>query len=76
MAFSGLKKQINKANQYMSEKIGGAEGTKFTEEYMEMEKKTDLMNGLVEELITKTKEFLQPNPGMCEMYFSIICNKD
>ncbi|XP_076355521.1 endophilin-A-like isoform X3 [Tachypleus tridentatus] len=63
MAFSGLKKQINKANQYMSEKIGGAEGTKFTEEYMEMERKTDLMNGLAEELITKTKEFLQPNPA-------------
>ncbi|GIX72794.1 endophilin-A [Caerostris extrusa] len=37
MAFAGLKKQINKANQYMSEKIGGAEGTKFTEEYTEME---------------------------------------
>ncbi|XP_076355520.1 endophilin-A-like isoform X2 [Tachypleus tridentatus] len=47
----------------MSEKIGGAEGTKFTEEYMEMERKTDLMNGLAEELITKTKEFLQPNPA-------------
>ncbi|XP_022242440.1 endophilin-A-like isoform X2 [Limulus polyphemus] len=63
MAFAGLRKQINKANQYMSEKIGGAEGTKFTEEYMEMEKKTDLMNELVEELMTKTKEFLQPNPA-------------
>ncbi|XP_076337084.1 endophilin-A-like isoform X4 [Tachypleus tridentatus] len=63
MAFAGLRKQINKANQYMSEKIGGAEGTKFTEEYMEMERKVDLLNELVEELITKTKEFLQPNPA-------------
>ncbi|XP_067134465.1 endophilin-A isoform X2 [Centruroides vittatus] len=62
MAFAGLRKQINKANQYMSEKIGGAEGTKFTDEYMEMERKTDLTNELVEELIVKTKEYLQPNP--------------
>ncbi|XP_029840837.2 endophilin-A isoform X4 [Ixodes scapularis] len=63
MAFAGLKKQINKANQYVSEKIGGAEGTKFTEEYMEMERKIDLTNELVEELIVKTKEYLQPNPA-------------
>lgn len=62
MAFAGLRKQINKANQYVSEKIGGAEGTKFTDEYMEMERKTDLTNELVEELIVKTKEYLQPNP--------------
>ncbi|GBN01051.1 Endophilin-A [Araneus ventricosus] len=63
MAFAGLKKQINKANQYMSEKIGGAEGTKFTEEYTEMERKTDLTNELVEDLLNKTKEYLQPNPA-------------
>ncbi|XP_035221614.1 endophilin-A-like isoform X9 [Stegodyphus dumicola] len=63
MAFAGLRKQINKANQYMSEKIGGAEGTKFTEEYTEMERKTDLTNELVEDLLVKTKEYLQPNPA-------------
>lgn len=63
MAFAGLRKQINKANQYVSEKIGGAEGTKFTEEYTEMERKTDLTNELVEDLLIKTKEYLQPNPA-------------
>lgn len=63
MAFAGLKKQINKANQYVSEKIGGAEGTKFTDDYMEMERKIDLTNELVEELVGKTKEYLQPNPA-------------
>uniref|UniRef100_L7M6K3 Endophilin-A n=1 Tax=Rhipicephalus pulchellus TaxID=72859 RepID=L7M6K3_RHIPC len=63
MAFAGLKKQINKANQYVSEKIGGAEGTKFTDEYMEMERKIDLTSELVEDLIVKTKEYLQPNPA-------------
>ncbi|XP_022704531.1 endophilin-A-like [Varroa jacobsoni] len=63
MAFAGLRKQINKANQYVSEKIGGAEGTKLTEEYTVMEKKVDLTNELVEQLITQTKEMLQPNPA-------------
>lgn len=62
MAFAGLKKQINKANQYMTEKMGGAEGTKLDMDFMEMERKTDVTVELVEELQMKTKEFLQPNP--------------
>lgn len=62
MAFAGLKKQINKANQYVTEKMGGAEGTKLDMDFMEMERKTDVTVELVEELSLKTKEFLQPNP--------------
>ncbi|XP_072155493.1 endophilin-A isoform X2 [Bemisia tabaci] len=62
MAFAGLKKQINKANQYMTEKMGGAEGTKLDMEFVEMERKIDVTCELVEELQLKTKEFLQPNP--------------
>ncbi|XP_062533479.1 endophilin-A-like isoform X5 [Armigeres subalbatus] len=62
MAFAGLKKQINKANQYVTEKMGGAEGTKLDLDFMEMERKTDVTVELVEELQTKTKEYLQPNP--------------
>ncbi|XP_014224116.1 endophilin-A [Trichogramma pretiosum] len=63
MAFAGLKKQINKANQYMTEKMGGAEGTKLDDEQLvEMERKTDVTFELVDELQLKTKEFLQPNP--------------
>ncbi|XP_026325820.1 endophilin-A isoform X3 [Hyposmocoma kahamanoa] len=62
MAFAGLKKQINKANQYVTEKMGGAEGTKLDLDFVEMERKTDVTCELVEELQTKTKEFLQPNP--------------
>ncbi|XP_015782585.1 endophilin-A isoform X1 [Tetranychus urticae] len=63
MALAGLKKQINKANQYVSEKMGAVEGTKFTDEYHEMEKKTDATVELVDEMISKTKEYLQPNPA-------------
>ncbi|KAK4872133.1 hypothetical protein RN001_016257, partial [Aquatica leii] len=62
MAFAGLKKQINKCNQYVSEKMGGAEGTKLDLDFMDMERKTDVTYELVEELQAKTKEFLQPNP--------------
>ncbi|CRK98108.1 CLUMA_CG011476, isoform A [Clunio marinus] len=62
MAFAGLKKQINKANQYVTEKMGGAEGTKLDLDFMEMERKTDVTVELVEEIQAKTKEYLQPNP--------------
>ncbi|KNC32630.1 hypothetical protein FF38_13386 [Lucilia cuprina] len=62
MAFAGLKKQINKANQYVTKKMGSAEGTRLDDDFMEMERKTDVTVELVEELQVKTKEFLQPNP--------------
>ncbi|XP_054285772.1 endophilin-A isoform X2 [Macrosteles quadrilineatus] len=62
MAFAGLKKQINKCNQYMTEKMGGAEGTKLDLEFVDMERKTDVTFELVDELQLKTKEYLQPNP--------------
>ncbi|KAK7115350.1 hypothetical protein V1264_001234 [Littorina saxatilis] len=63
MSLAGLKKQFNKANQYMSEKIGGAKGTELDDEFTEMEKKIDVMGRLVDDLILKTHEFLQPNPA-------------
>jgi len=59
---TGLKKQINKANQFMSEKITGVEGTKLDDDFHTQEKKTDLYVELVDDLQIKTKEFLQPNP--------------
>ncbi|KAM3181456.1 hypothetical protein ACTXT7_014343 [Hymenolepis weldensis] len=63
MSLAGLRKQFNKANQFMSEKIGGAEGTKLDEEYIHCEKQIDIMSKLIEEIINKTHEFLQPNPA-------------
>ena len=63
MAFlPGLKKQFNKANQYMTERITGVEGTRLDTEFQEMERRTDLFNELTEDLQLKTKEYLQPNP--------------
>ena len=59
---SGLKKQINKANQFMSERISGVEGTKLDDDFYVMEKKSDLIVELVDDLQIKTKEYLQPNP--------------
>lgn len=63
MSLTGLRKQLNKANQFMSEKIGGAEGTKLDEEYIHCEKQIDVMSKLIEEIIAKTHEYLQPNPA-------------
>ena len=51
MAFlPGLKKQFNKANQFMSERITGVEGTKLDNDFQEMERRTDTFNDLVEDL--------------------------
>lgn len=61
-SFSGLKKQMNKANQYMTERITGVEGTKMDSVVQDMEHHTDVYNEMVEDLQVKTKEFLQPNP--------------
>lgn len=59
----GMMKQFHKASQYMSEKMGGeSDKTKMDEEFVEMERKVDLMAKAVSEIMTHTKEYLQPNP--------------
>lgn len=71
MSFAGFKKQINKANQYVSEKMGTAEGTKMDDEFTSMEKKTESITSLVNHLVPKTKEFLHPNPAVrAKMYLN------
>ncbi|KTG02862.1 hypothetical protein cypCar_00041673, partial [Cyprinus carpio] len=47
----------------LSEKISGAEGTKLDEDFMEMERKIEVTNKSLFELVTKTTEYLQPNPA-------------
>lgn len=63
MSVAGLKKQFHKASQLLSEKISGAEGTKLDEDFMEMERKIDVTNKSVFDLMSKTTEYLQPNPA-------------
>ncbi|XP_064030897.1 endophilin-A2 isoform X1 [Pogoniulus pusillus] len=63
MSVAGLKKQFYKATQLVSEKVGGAEGTKLDDDFKEMEKKVDLTSKAVTEVLTRTIEYLQPNPA-------------
>ncbi|KAM6310804.1 endophilin-A2 isoform 2-T2 [Podargus strigoides] len=63
MSVAGLKKQFYKASQLVSEKVGGAEGTKLDDDFKEMEKKVDLTSKAVTEVLTRTIEYLQPNPA-------------
>ncbi|XP_030271281.1 SH3 domain containing GRB2 like 2a, endophilin A1 isoform X5 [Sparus aurata] len=63
MSVAGLKKQFHKATQKVSEKVGGAEGTKYDVDFTEMEKKMDTTARAVLDIMTKTTEYLQPNPA-------------
>ncbi|XP_026214626.1 SH3 domain containing GRB2 like 2a, endophilin A1 isoform X1 [Anabas testudineus] len=63
MSVAGLKKQFHKATQRVSEKVGGAEGTKLDEDFTEMEKRVDITSRAVLDIMTKTTEYLQPNPA-------------
>ncbi|XP_042077486.1 endophilin-A3a isoform X3 [Haplochromis burtoni] len=63
MSVAGLKKQFHKASQLLSEKISGAEGTKLEEDFLEMERKIEVTSKSVLDLLSKTTEYLQPNPA-------------
>ncbi|XP_029381338.1 endophilin-A2-like isoform X4 [Echeneis naucrates] len=63
MSVAGFKKQFYKASQLMSEKVGGAEGTKLDEDFKDLERKADITSKAVVEVINKTSEYLQPNPA-------------
>ncbi|XP_041030767.1 endophilin-A3a isoform X3 [Carcharodon carcharias] len=63
MSVAGLKKQFHKASQFVSEKMGGAEGTKLDGDFVEMERKIEATSKAVAEVLSKTTEYLQPNPA-------------
>ncbi|PIC55501.1 hypothetical protein B9Z55_000751 [Caenorhabditis nigoni] len=63
MSFSGLRKQFNKANQYLSETMGAAEPTKLDDVFNDMEKNIDTTYNLITDLVAGTNEYLQPNPA-------------
>uniref|UniRef100_H3BCG4 SH3 domain containing GRB2 like 3, endophilin A3 n=1 Tax=Latimeria chalumnae TaxID=7897 RepID=H3BCG4_LATCH len=62
-SFSSIPFINNKFLQLFSEKISGAEGTKLDDDFLEMERKIDVTNKAVVELLSKTTEYLQPNPA-------------
>ncbi|TMS19866.1 Endophilin-A2 [Larimichthys crocea] len=47
----------------VSEKVGGAEGTKLDDDFRDLERKVDVTSKAVVEVISKTSEYLQPNPA-------------
>ncbi|GCB63812.1 hypothetical protein scyTo_0004480, partial [Scyliorhinus torazame] len=49
-------------DELVSEKVGGAEGTKLDEDFKDMERKVDVTSKAVADVLTKTTEYLQPNP--------------
>ncbi|XP_034524775.1 uncharacterized protein LOC100467513 [Ailuropoda melanoleuca] len=49
--------------QLFSEKISGVEGTKLDDEFLDMERKIDITNKAVAEILSKATEYLQPNPA-------------
>ncbi|KAJ8278906.1 hypothetical protein COCON_G00059720 [Conger conger] len=63
MSVAGFKKQFYKASQMVSEKVGGAEGTKLDEDFRDLERKVDVTSKAVADVISKTSEYLQPNPA-------------
>ncbi|XP_071398280.1 endophilin-A3b [Centroberyx affinis] len=63
MSVSGMKKQLHKASQLLNERLMGAEGTKLDEDFLKMEKSVDVIQTLLVELLSRTTEFLQPNPA-------------
>ncbi|XP_042567790.1 endophilin-A2-like isoform X2 [Cyprinus carpio] len=63
MSVAGLRKQFYKASQMMSEKVGGAEGTKLDEDFKDLEKKADVTSKAISDVLCKTAEYLQPNPA-------------
>uniref|UniRef100_A0A3P9CUZ7 SH3 domain containing GRB2 like 2a, endophilin A1 n=1 Tax=Maylandia zebra TaxID=106582 RepID=A0A3P9CUZ7_9CICH len=58
-----LKERFHRLTLRVSEKVGGAEGTKLDDDFTEMEKRVDTTARAVMDIITKTTEYLQPNPA-------------
>uniref|UniRef100_A0A3P8ZD71 SH3-domain GRB2-like 3a n=1 Tax=Esox lucius TaxID=8010 RepID=A0A3P8ZD71_ESOLU len=63
MNFYQRRHHTRKHRHLLSEKISGVEGTKLDEDFMEMERKIEVTNKSVFDLLAKTTEYLQPNPA-------------
>ncbi|OAF65623.1 Endophilin-3 [Intoshia linei] len=58
----GIKKSLNKVNQYVNEKIGTSKPTAYDETYIQMEKDVDQLIKMFYDLSSKIGDILQPNP--------------
>uniref|UniRef100_A0A8D0CWA5 Endophilin-A2 n=1 Tax=Sander lucioperca TaxID=283035 RepID=A0A8D0CWA5_SANLU len=54
---------MHRKGTMVSEKVGGAEGTKLDDDFRDLERKVDVTSKAVVEVISKTSEYLQPNPA-------------
>ncbi|XP_061878161.1 endophilin-A2-like isoform X1 [Entelurus aequoreus] len=63
MSVAGIRKQFYKASQLVSEKVGGAEGTKLDEDFKDLERRADVTSKAFIDVVNKTTEYLQPNPA-------------
>ncbi|XP_014394991.1 PREDICTED: endophilin-A3-like [Myotis brandtii] len=63
---SGLLRQLQPPRRpfcVIREKINGIEGTKLDDHFLDLEKKIDITNKAVTEILLKTTEYIQPNPA-------------
>ncbi|XP_020784449.1 endophilin-A3b [Boleophthalmus pectinirostris] len=63
MSVSGMKKQFHKASQMLNERLMGAEGTKLDQDFLQMKRNVAVIHHMLHELLSKTTDFLQPNPA-------------
>lgn len=63
MSVSGMKKQFHKASQMLNERLMGAEGTKLDHDFLQMKKNVAVIHAMLHEVLSKTTDFLQPNPA-------------
>ncbi|XP_033823818.1 endophilin-A3b [Periophthalmus magnuspinnatus] len=63
MSVSGMKKQFHKASQMLNERLLGAEGTKLDQDFLQMKRNVAVIHHMLHELLSKTTDFLQPNPA-------------
>uniref|UniRef100_A0A8B9GU16 BAR domain-containing protein n=1 Tax=Astyanax mexicanus TaxID=7994 RepID=A0A8B9GU16_ASTMX len=54
----------NLPDKMVSEKVGGAEGTKLDEDFKDLERKADVTSKAIVDVLARTSEYLQPNPGI------------
>uniref|UniRef100_A0A8C6MA92 Endophilin-A n=1 Tax=Nothobranchius furzeri TaxID=105023 RepID=A0A8C6MA92_NOTFU len=58
-----VSSHIYSFSQMVSERVGGAEGTKLDDDFKELERKADITSKALLEVMGKTSEYLQPNPA-------------